>query len=345
MPFMATVILPLLAGATVVIENDLRHIRDSLQKYRPTVFFGVPGLYDLMLRSFATAAESKGKLSQFRQLLRISKAVKGATAINLGPLVFRPVHKALGGRLRFMVSGGAALNPQTQADYLALGLPLIQGWGMSEASPLIAVQPFSSSKFLFTRYYERHLGSVGPAAPGVHVRLADVPDKGIRVVNDGEGEILARGDNIFMGYWDAPEATNAVKSQGWLATGDLGRIAPDGSIYLTGRSKNVIVLDSGEKVQPEELELLLSQSELISEVCVIGRIVRGKTVVAAVIHPAEVATGPASTRSADDFRAELQVAVERICKRVATYKRIGLIEVALEPLPRTALGKIARASI
>ena len=120
------------------------------------------------------------------------------------------VRYSKGGRLRFLVSGGAALNPQTQHDFASLGLPLLQGWGMTEASPVVAVQRWDKRRFRYTNYYEKHSGSVGPAIPGVEVRLVDVPEKGIRVSEGGEGEVLVRGPNVFMGYWDAPEETEAA---------------------------------------------------------------------------------------------------------------------------------------
>ena len=126
----------------------------------------------------------------------------------------------------------------------------------------MAVQRFTRARFRFTNYYEKHTGSVGPALPGVEVRLIDVPEKGIRVTEGGEGEVLVRGPNVFMGYWDAPRSDPEAPRHGWLRTGDLGRIDREGNIYLTGRSKYIIVLESGEKVHPDELEANLRQSPL-----------------------------------------------------------------------------------
>ena len=345
MPFLATVLLPGLVGAHFVIENDLRRIRDRLQEHRPTIFFGVPALYELVYRNILARAEAEGRLKLFLRLQRVVVLVKKLTGVNIGHIVFGSVHKALGGRLRFLVSGGAALSPRTARDYFSLGLPLLQGWGMSEASPVIALQSFSKRRFRYTRFYENHIGSVGTALPGVDVKLVDVPEKDISVAESGEGEVLMRGDNVFMGYWDAPAETTAAKEDGWLRTGDLGRIDKHGCIYLTGRSKYVIVLDSGEKVIPDELEDKLAESDLIADVCVLGRKLRDKVQVTAVIHPDVEAALDRSVTDAASLSRLVSAEVERQCKQLAAYKRVARIELSDEPLPKTALRKVARGRI
>ena len=351
MPFVATVVLPALVGAHFVIENDLRRIRDRLQEQKPTIFFGVPALYELVYRNLMARAESEGRLKTLQGWQRRLGLIKRLTGVNLAPLLFRPIHKALGGRLRFLFCGGAALNPQLVRDFAGLGLPLLQGWGMTEASPAIAVQRFSRFRFLFTNYYEKHAGSVGQAIPGVEVRMIDVPEKDIRVAVGGEGEVIARGENVFMGYWQAEDLTREAKLDGWLRTGDLGRIDDDGCIYLTGRSKYVIVLDSGEKVHPDEIEAKLSESDLLHDVCVLGRPGRdNKTQVAALIHPnVEVARGRAAQDGVELTEEALRrfVAndVERLGRDLAAYKRVSRVELTDAPLPKTPLQKVARGRL
>src|SRR5690606_4440516 len=210
LPFVAAVVIPPLIGAHFVIENDIRRMRERLQEYKPTIFFGVPALYELVYRNILARAEAEGRLQTLKRVQRVARAIKRLTGVNLAPFAFRSIRKALGGRLKYMVSGGAALNPQTVLDFSSLGLPLLQGWGMTEASPVIAVQTFSRRRFLFTNYYERHAGSVGAPIPGVEVRLADVPEKGIRAAEAGEGEVQVRGPNVFPGYWEAEAETGAA---------------------------------------------------------------------------------------------------------------------------------------
>jgi long-chain acyl-CoA synthetase len=346
MPFLATIILPPLVGARFVIENDLRRIRDRMQEYKPTIFFGVPALFEIVYRNVLARAEAEGRLETLQAWLKRGRLVKRLTGINIGPLLFRQVHKALGGRLRFLYSGGAALNPQTARDFFALGLPLLQGWGMTEASPAVAFQRFSPRRFRFTRYYEEHAGSVGPPVPGVEVRLIDVPEKDIRVGVSGEGEVIVRGDNVFQGYWEAPEATREAKLDGWLRTGDLGRIDGEGNIYLTGRSKYVIVLESGEKVHPDELEDKLRENPLLADVCIVGRKAGDKTLVTAVVYPSIEAAR--EHNAADDeasLRKLVEAEVDRLSKQLAAYKRVSRVELTDEPLPKTVLQKVARGRI
>lgn len=350
MPFVAAVVLVALVGAPVVIENDLRRIRDRLQEYRPTVFFGVPALFDIIYRGILARAEAEGRLRSLQRAQRLSRILKRLTGVNLGPLLFRPIHKALGGRMRFLMSGGAALNPETARHFFSLGLPLLQGWGMTEASPIVSLQRFWPWRFRLTRYYENHVGSVGQPISGVEVQLADVPEIGMRVVDQGEGEVLVRGPGVFSGYWNAEDQTKQAVQDGWLHTGDLGRIEKDGTIYLTGRSKYIIVLESGEKVHPEELEEKLTQSDLIEDVCIVGRHHRERTQVAAVLYlnVEETRRRCAAERvsvSESEIRELISGDVARLCKELAAYKRVALIELSDQPLPKTPLRKVARGQI
>ena len=348
MPFLAAVVLPGLVGAHFVIENDLRRIRDRLLEHRPTIFFGVPALFEVVYRNVLSRAEAEGRLQLFLAMQKLVAGVKRLTGLNLGHIVFKKVHQALGGRLRFLVSGGAALSPRTASAFFSLGLPLLQGWGMSEASPAVALQHFDKRRFRRTRYYESHVGSVGPALPGIEVRLVDVPDKGISVTQSGEGEVHIRGDNVFAGYWDAPRETAEALQDGWLRTGDLARIDAEGNIYLTGRSKYVIVLDSGEKVIPEELEDNLAESELLEDVCIVGRTSqdgRERVQVTAVVYPGVEAASSVGATDDSSLQRLVREDVDRLSHRMAAYKRVVRIELSDTPLPKTALRKVARGHI
>jgi long-chain acyl-CoA synthetase len=260
------------------------------------------------------------------------------------------VHNALGGRLRFLVSGGAPLAPATAMDFFSLGLPLVQGWGVTEASPTIAVQRFSARRFYTTKFYETHLGSVGPALPGVQVRLVDVPEKDIWVQSGGIGEAIVGGDNIFQGYWEAPELTRQAKLDGWLRTGDLARLDKEGNIYLSGRSKFIIVLDSGEKVHPEEVEEKLAASPLVGDICIIGRKTPDRTEVTAIVHPDYPAVIAACERDhltpgPATIDAMLRSDFRKLSQDLSPFKRVTEVLLADEPLPRTPLHKVARGRL
>jgi len=262
-PFTVGLLTPIAYGATVTLENNLLRVADRMAEVRPTAFIGVPALYDVMYRAIQGRLEAEGRRELFDRGLRLADAVKRRTGVNIGRIVFRELHGRLGGRLRFMFSGGAALNPNTARNFFRLGFCMLQGWGLTEAAPVCSGQRLWPRRFYTTNYYEEHLGTVGPALPGVEVALIDVPEKEIYVHLHGEGELVVKGENVSPGYWRSEAATRAARAGDWLRTGDVGRIDEEGNIYITGRSKYIIVLESGEKVHPDELEEKLGQSPLI----------------------------------------------------------------------------------
>jgi long-chain acyl-CoA synthetase len=336
-------------GGTLTFENDLLRVRDRLAEVKPTVFIGVPALFNLMYRAIVGRLESEGRLEEFERGLRVVDVAKRRTGVNLGRLIFRELHNRLGGRLRLIASGGAALNPEVQRNYLRLGLPLIQGWGMSEASPGVAAQRWNQRKFLFSNYYEEHCGSVGPPLPGVEVGLIDVPEKEIYVNLHGEGELVVRGPNVFAGYWQADEATAAAKVGGWLRTGDLGRIDEEGNVWITGRSKYIIVLDSGEKVVPDELEERYGESPLVQDICVVPSVKR-RAQVAAIIYPNVDAIKArleerGQALNEGTVRSTVQEELDTLAQQLAPHKRIAELILTDAPLPKTALQDVARGQV
>jgi long-chain acyl-CoA synthetase len=346
-PFTVGLLTPLAYGAAVTLENNLLRVAERMAEVQPTVFMGVPALYDLMYRAILGRLEAEGRKRLFDRGLRLVDTVKKRTGLNIGRTVFRELHNRLGGHLRFMVSGGAALNPSTARNFIRLGMPMLQGWGLTEAAPCCAAQRLWPRRFYTTQYYERHLGSVGSAIPGVEIALIDVPEKEIYVHLHGEGELVVRGDNVSPGYWRADAATRASRAGEWLRTGDLGRFDEEGNIQITGRSKYVIVLESGEKVHPDELEEKLGQSSLIQDVCVVGRKARDKTQVCAVVYPNYVeaqalAQAQGLTLDKDSMQSLVTSEVELHGKELAPYKRVSRVILADTPLPKTAILKVAR---
>ena len=349
-PFTIEFLLPMLVGATVVLENDLVRVRDRMAETHPTLFGGVPAMYDLMFRAIRAQAETQGRGRTFDRALSLVASIKERTGVNLGHLVFREVHTRLGGNLRFLASGGAALNPDTARNFYLLGLPILQGWGLTETAPLITGQRFYASRFRFTNYYERQLGSVGKPLPGIEVGLIDVPEKGIYVRLHDEGELTVRGDNVMPGYWKAEAETRAVKIGDWFRTGDVGRIDRQGNVYITGRSKYVIVLDSGEKVHPDEVEGKLQASPIIEDVAVVARNVRGRTQVSCVVYPnytaaSERLVSAGQTVDEANLRALVRAEIDSLEQSLAPYKRTTECLITDTPLPKTSIRKIAREQL
>jgi long-chain acyl-CoA synthetase len=349
-PFTAEFILPLSLRATVTIENDLVRVRDRLAEAKPTVFLGVPALLDIMVRAIRAQADAQGRGKTFERGLEIVRRTKQRTGINIGPLLFREVHQRLGGNLRFVASGGAALNPETAMSFHLLGLPVLQAWGLTETSPVVCAQRFYPGRFRFTNYYEKQLGSVGRPLSGVDVDLIDVPEKSIYVKLHGEGELIVRGPNVMQGYWKAEAETKAAMIGEWFRTGDIGHIDRQGNVYITGRSKYVIVLDSGEKVHPDEVEEQLGRSPMIEDVCVVSRKVRDKIQVWAVVYPNYAAVNErlaTQDHQLDEsaLRALVESEVDALEEALAPYKRTNRLVLTDAPLPKTALRKVSREQI
>ena len=254
-PLTATVVLPLYGHARVAIGDiKSRTAPELLRAARPTVLVGVPRVFESLLSGIESAAKRQGALERLQRARAFSARVKRATAVNVGRFLFRRLHKRLfgGTQLRLCVSGGARLAPETVREYLKLGIPILQGWGMTETSPVGAVQPYSPARFYFTRHYERRAGSIGTPLEGTEISLIDVPGQDISVDRDGQGEMVVRGPHVMLEYYRDPEATERIKSSFGLRTGDVARCDRHGNYTIIGRAKHVIVLPGGKKVFPEE---------------------------------------------------------------------------------------------
>jgi len=249
--------LPLSLGAKVVFSRGVAQIADDLAAQSPTVMFAVPRIFEKFLaRIDQTLAGSAVKRWLFAQCVergwRVEQGEAGpldtlATPL-LRALVAKPILARLGGRLRLTVVGGAALDPVIARTFIGLGLKMLQGYGMTEASPVVSVN----------REDNNDPESVGPPLPGVEVKLG------------AAGELLARGGNIMLGYWQNPEATRAsVDAQGWLHTGDVAEIR-DTRIYIRGRLKDILVMSNGEKLPPQDVEFALSHDPIFEQVMLVG---------------------------------------------------------------------------
>jgi long-chain acyl-CoA synthetase len=244
------------------------------------------------------------------------------TPLNFGPLLFLPIHLAFGGRIRYLISGASALSESTLKTFRGLGFNLNEGYGLTEASPVLTV----------TRPDGRIVpGSVGQALPGVEVQIHE-PDR------NGVGEILARGPNVMAGYFENERATAAALRDGWLFTGDLGRIDEDGNLFIVGRSKEIIVDSNGKNVYPDELEELYAAPDLIRELAVIGLPDgAGERVAAVVIPEKEIPY--------DEARARIDAHMHEVSAKLPLYKRVKTYEVREEELPRTPTRKVKRREL
>src|SRR5205807_2010375 len=231
-------------------------LSDALNTGRIHAMIGVPALWQLLHRRLTQELASRPRVvrAAVQAAMALHGELRNRTPFNVGKLLFWPIHNRFGGRLRLLVSGGSALPEEVHQAFHELGFDLTEGYGLTEAAPVLAVTLPEN---------RRRSGTVGPAVPGVEIKI-EQPDA------EGVGEVLARGPNVMAGYLDDPEATAEVLSDGWLRTGDLGKLSEDGHLTLVGRKKDVILDASGKNVYPDELEELYGRSELIQELSIVG---------------------------------------------------------------------------
>lgn len=240
-------LVPLYKGAAIAYCEGLRHMLDNLKEAKPTMFLAVPIVFESLYKRIWKTAEKKGKADMLRRAIRINNTLKKAH-IDLSKKLFKDIYDTLGGRMRLMIVGGAAINPDVLDGLMDFGITALQGYGLSECAPMGALNPDQDPKS----------ASVGKAFPTCKAKIVD-PDE------DGIGEIWLYGGNVMMGYFKNPEATAEVITDGWFHTGDLGYLDEDDYLYITGRKKNVIITKNGKNVFPEEIEYYLSNSPFIAE--------------------------------------------------------------------------------
>ncbi len=327
----AAAFAPLGIGATLTFCESLKgpDLVAAMQETGVTILPGVPQLFALLQRSIFQKIDSAGLGTRmlFGAFYRICARVRKATGILLGKFLFRKIHNQLGGKIRFFVSGGAKLDPSVAEHLLNIGILTIEGYGLTETSPVISFTPLNRPK----------PGSVGLPLPGVEVKI-DRPGA------EGQGEILMRGPSLMKGYYKNEKATAEVIRDGWFHTGDLGFIDRDGMITITGRAKEVIVLPSGKNIYPDEVETRYQNTPLVKEICVLPRYnpdgsLAGLT--AAVVPDAEELAARKVTAARERIRFELA----RTAIQLPSYMHLTDLTLLSEPLPRTRLGKLRRPLI
>jgi long-chain acyl-CoA synthetase len=319
-------LLPALeAGSTTFVARTVvpHELAGLLAETKVDKMVVVPMVLRMLKRSIEAGARKPGLSGAY---LRLALRLAGALPpVGLRRLVLAPVHRRLGGRLRAIGCGGAPTDPEVVSFFDTLGVAVYQGYGLTEAAPTVAMN---------TPEHNR-LGSVGRPLPGTEVRIS------------GEGEILVRSPGVMLGYWDDEAGTREViDGAGWLHTGDLGHLDADGYLFVTGRAKSLIVLDSGKKVQPEEVEVALARSELFAELCVIGwsdaRRGPGEQVCAVVVPTAAFAAAHPDRASLEEAAVD---EVRRLTSGLSGYKRPSVVRVHDGELPKTPKRSVRQAEV
>ncbi|MCA1817706.1 MAG: AMP-binding protein, partial [Acidobacteria bacterium] len=321
---------PLSRGAQITYLPELssEELTRAIKNGHVTGMVGVPALWELLHRRIKNRLNERAKwIGETAEILiRANSWLRDNTPFNMGQIVFRPIHTGLGGRIRYLISGGSALNDKIKKDFHGLGFTILEGYGLTEASPVLTV----------TRPQNRLVaGSVGRPVPGVEVKIVDADASGI-------GEVVARGPNVMLGYFNNEEATRAVLQNRWLYTGDLGRLDDDGNLYLVGRSKDIIVDTNGKNVYPDEIEELYSDSPFVKELSVVGLPDGIGEKVAAMVVPDydhDIAL------SRDEVRRRVEEHFKDVSSALPFFKRVKALHFTDDELPRTATRKVKRREV
>ena len=323
-------LMPLYKGASIAYCEGLKYIVKNLSEVRPTMFLGVPALFETLYKTIMKNVRKQGKENLVRKVMAVNKVTQ-KIGIDINKKLLKDILKVFGGRMRVLISGGAAIDPAILQFFNDLGFIAVQGYGLSECAPMGALNPDQHK-------YMRN-ASVGHILPGMDVKIEDKDE-------DGIGEICLKGDNVMLGYYKNPEETAKVIKDGWFYTGDQGYIDEEKFIYITGRKKNVIIASNGKNVFPEELEYYLSKSKYISESMVWGAEDEKSgdiTIVAAIIPDLEEVEETIG-KDADDeqIKALLWKEVDKINEDLPMFKKIKKVSLRHEEFEKNTSKKIKR---
>lgn len=312
-------------GATTVFCDGLRHIQQNLAEYHVSVFVCVPLLLEAMYKKINYAIEKQGKAELIKKAKKISNFTR-KLGIDLRRKIFKQILDQLGGSLRLVVSGAAAIDKEVAKGFNELGILTVQGYGLTETSPVLTAENITCIKF----------GSVGLPLDNVEIAIDNPNENGI-------GEIKAKGPNVMLGYYENEEATKEVLKDGWFYTGDLGYLDKDGVLFITGRKKNVIVLKNGKNIYPEELETLIGQLPYVAESMVFGYPKDDDLIVSAkIVYNKEYLDEKFPNQTEEERYEMIWQDIKKINQGLTNYKHMKKLIVTDEPMIKTTTQKVKR---
>ena len=312
-------------GVNNVFCDGLRHVQENLKEYKVSVFVCVPLILEAMHRKIMQKVEKQGKTKLIEKGKKISKALLKVN-IDMRRKIFKEIIDNLGGSLRLIISGAAGIDKKVAEDFNAFGITTIQGYGITETSPVLCAENCKNIKY----------GSVGFPLYNVEMKIDEPDEKGV-------GEVIAKGPNVMLGYYDNQEATDEVIKDGWFHTGDLGYIDKKGYIFITGRKKNVVVLKNGKNIYPEELEVLINQLPYVEENIVFGYPKDDDLILCAkIVYNKDYVKEKYSDISQKDLENIIWDDVKKINSTLTNYKHIKKIIITDEPMIKTTTAKIKR---
>ena len=312
-------------GVTNVFCDGLRHIQENLKEYKVSVFVCVPLLLEAMYKKIYSQVEKQGKANILKFANTISKLLL-KFKIDIRRRVFKQILDNLGGNLRFVISGASAIDKNVAKGFYDFGILAVQGYGLTETSPVLTAENEKCIKF----------GSVGLPLPDVEIKIHNPNDEGI-------GEIIAKGPNIMLGYYEMEEETSKVLKDNWFYTGDLGYIDKDGFLFITGRKKNVIVLKNGKNVYPEEIELLINNLPYVSESMVFGLPKDDDFVLSVkIVYNKDYISEKYENINEMNLKEIIWKDIKNINSTLSNYKHIKNLIITDEPMIKTTTQKIKR---
>ncbi len=312
-------------GAQRSFCEGIRHIVENLNEYKITFTSFVPAIYEAMYKNIMKMIEKQGKLEAVKKLMEANKD----KSMEEKAEIFKDIHNFFGGHIKLFVSGAAALDKEVEEAFRAWGFNLCQGYGLTEASPVIGVETTENFR----------VGSIGKALPHIQARI-DEPNE------EGMGELVVKGPNVMLGYYGDEEATKEVLEDGWLHTGDLATIDEDGYIFICGRKKSVIVLKNGKNIFPEEMEALVNKVEGVKESFIFGKQQSDDKedikINVKIVFDREIMKEAYKVETDEEIRKVLQDKIKEINKIMPKYKAIRGMIISEEPLIKTTTNKIKR---
>jgi len=324
---------PISRGCTVAFSDGLQNLGRAMKEVSPTVMISVPSMLDGMYERVWRHLEDHHAADQVRRMISVTNSVPNFKArLTAKRKTFSAIRNSFGGKLRLLISGGASATVNTVKGFRDLGIPVLQGYGITECSPVIALNRDTCFKD----------DSVGFCTPNALLDVADMQE-------DGVGEIRYRGDGVMVGYYGMPEQTREVIRDGWFYTGDMGYLDSDGFLYVTGRKRNAIDLPNGKKIFPEELETSLSDSPYVKEAVVVGYPdgKNGTTHVVALIYPDMDALTETYGQTVSETQTDnaLRRVLAEVNGAIPSYKRIETFLIRDTAFPKTSTRKIRRAGL
>lgn len=318
-------LVSLYVGAERSFCDGIRHIVENLNEYKITYAAFVPAIYEMMYKNIWKMIEKKGKVEETKKLMQEYKD----KSMQEKKEIFKEIHDMYGGCIKLFISGAAALDKEVIETFRNWGINLCQAYGLTETSPIIGIE---------TNEHHR-VGSIGRPIPHVEARIDEADD-------DGVGELVVKGPNVMLGYYNNKKATEEVMEDGWFHTGDLARIDEDGYIFICGRKKSVIVLKNGKNIYPEEMEGLVNKIEGVKESFIFGKQQTDDKdnikIHVKIVFDKDIMKEAYKVESKEDIYRVLAEKIKEVNSVMPKYKAIRGIIVSDEPLIKTTTGKIKR---